>query len=429
MRRNDTFSCLHALSEISKQLADITSLLLKQRESGEYCPPSLMTRLTGQAIIDALGKNEWAGTPPQGQQPTPNKWDTPSTSLTLLLQHLLNSNAQLLDGLAQLKQGHAESECQFGIGMTWKGQKVKEELAALRLGYLGQELCHRQRSALQAVLQEVKEVQTCLREIDQALALLSSRVNDYQRAQVADLWDRLASRHDGACGYVAQIWMELFAEVGEDPEKARRSLADRITSDDGIQAWKTWQEEDWREVHNLLQGVVAFDGKCGPWFETGHHLGDAVFRLLDNRLAVPLSPQAWDDLYAGVDRLPPRVQRRLGTFFPAGYNDAHHLALQLAGTFRGICALLDGEEYGLDAVPKWDGTNLIYRNRRATIRVTKNTVIVPVLDELERNHWPDRRVALPSGLRGDVKQAVYNFNKQYRLVRLTLVGGEVGWRP
>jgi hypothetical protein len=83
------------------------------------------------------------------------------------------------------------------------------------------------------------------------------------------------------------------------------------------------------------------------------------------------------------------VQRRLGVFFPERYNDAHNLGLQLAGTFTGICSLLEREEYGLDVVPKWDGTTLVYRNRRAAVRVTKNTVIVPVLDELERQGWPD----------------------------------------
>jgi hypothetical protein len=223
--------------------------------------------------------------------------------------------------------------------------------------------------------------------------------------------------------------MDVFAEVGEDPKEARRQLSGRIIADDGIQAWKNWQDDDWREVQSLLQGIVAFDGKCGPWFEIGDHLGDTVFQLLDNRLTVPLSPLAWDYLYAGVDRLPPRVQRRLGVFFPAGYNGAHHLARQLAGTFRGICTLLDKEEDGLDAVPKWDGTNLVYRNRRAKVRLTRNSVIVPVLDELQRKEWPEKPVALPAGIKGEVKQAIYHFNRQYGIVRLTLAGGEVGWRP
>jgi hypothetical protein len=123
------------------------------------------------------------------------------------------------------------------------------------------------------------------------------------------------------------------------------------------------------------------------------------------------------------------VQRRLDVFFPRGYNDAHHLGRQLAGTFQGLCNLLFGEEYGLDVVPKWDGTTLVYRNRRAVVRMTENSVIVPVLDVLERNHWPEKPVALPVGLKGYVTQAIYHFNRQYRLVRLKLVGGKVGWRP
>jgi len=306
---------------------------------------------------------------------------------------------------------------------------MKEELAALQLGYLGQELRSRQQSAWHGVLHTVKEVEPCLHEIDEALSLLSRRMNDYQRAQVVEVWERVVARHNGACRHLAQVWMDLFAQVGEDPEEARRRLADCIVSDETMEAWKTWQEEDWREVHYLLQGIVAFDEKCGPWFDIGDHLGDVVFQLLDSRLAVPLSPQQWDYLYAGVDRLPLRVQRRLGVFFPQGYNDAHHLARQLAGTFHGICNLLAGEDHGLDAVRKWDGTNLVYRNRREMLRVTRNSVIVPVLDELERQKWPEKPVALPPGVKGDVKQAIYNFNRQYQVVRLSLAASQVGWRP
>jgi hypothetical protein len=254
-------------------------------------------------------------------------------------------------------------------------------------------------------------------------------MNNYQRAQVVDLWDRVASRHEGTTRHLAQLWLDAIAQAGENAVEARRLLAASVSGGDEMKAWKTWQHDDWREVHSLLEGILAFDAKCGPWFEMGCHLGDTVFQLLDNRLAVPLTTQAWDYLYSGVDKLPPRVQRRLRVFFSKGYNDAHHLVCQLAATFGGICSLLDGEEYGLDAVPKWDGTNLVYRNRRATIRVTRNSVIAPVLNELEREAWPEKPVPLPRALKGDVKQAIYNFNRRYLVVTLSLVGGEVRWRP
>jgi hypothetical protein len=313
--------------------------------------------------------------------------------------------------------------------MTWKGQKVKEELTALRIGYLGQELRHRQRSVFQGVVHKVTEVQPCLDEIDRGLALLSSRMNGYQRAQVVEIWDRVAARHEGASCHLAQLWVDAIAQDGEDAVEARRLLAAWVSGGDEMKAWMTWQDEDWREVHSLLEGIVAFDGKCGPWFEIGDHLGDTVFRLLDNRLAVPLTPQKWDYLYSGVDKLPPRVQRCLGVHFPSRYKNAHHLVCQLEGTFGGICNLLEGEKYGLDTVPKWDGINLVYRNRRALIRVTRNSVIVPVLNELERQAWPWKPVALPPGFKGDVKQAIHNFNKQYQVVRLSWVGDKVCWRP
>jgi len=306
---------------------------------------------------------------------------------------------------------------------------MKEELAALRLGYLAQELRYRQRTVWSGILYQVKDVDACLHEIHQSLCLLSSRMNDFQRAEVVALRDRVAARHDGACRHLVQIWIELFAQVGEDPKEANRQLPGRVSSDEATEGWNNWQEEDWREVQNLLQAVVGIEGQCGPWFAFGNNLGDVVFQLLENRLSVPLLPQHWDYLYAGVDKLPPRIQRRLNVFFPQGYNGAHHLALQLASTFQGLCNLLAGEEYGLDAVPRFDGVNLTFRNRQVTMRVLskKTSVMVPILNELERLGWPESGTSLPPGLKGDVKQAIYNFNKEYDIVRLTFVGGKVRW--
>jgi hypothetical protein len=66
-----------------------------------------------------------------------------------------------------------------------------------------------------------------------------------------------------------------------------------------------------------------------------------------------------------------------------------------------------------------------YRGRQATIKRQANSVISPVLDGFEKRGWPDV-MTLPSGLEGDVKQAVYHFNK-LGIVRLSQDGSMVRW--
>jgi hypothetical protein len=41
----------------------------------------------------------------------------------------------------------------------------------------------------------------------------------------------------------------------------------------------------------------------------------------------------------------------------------------------------------------------------------------------------EKPVALPHTVIGDVKQAIYHFNKQYQVVKLSFPASMVGWRP
>jgi len=64
MRRKDqSCPCLETLSEISKQVAELRSLLLKFTNAHAQPPALLLARLNGteQAILDTLGSNEWTG--------------------------------------------------------------------------------------------------------------------------------------------------------------------------------------------------------------------------------------------------------------------------------------------------------------------------------------------------------------------------------
>ena len=226
----------------------------------------------------------------------------------------------------------------------------------MRLGYLGQELRARQRTVWAGKPLEVRAVRNCLQEIERTLHMLGARLACYQGATFAGLRDRVSARHDGASGHLVQMWMETLDELHFSATDALRELPGRVSSDSAIRAWSIWQDEGWEEINSLLRGVMGSDLR--PWFVTGDHLGDMVFQLVDNRLAPPLSPQHWDYLYEGVDRLPEPIRGRVESTFPRGYRSITHLGLQFVSTFDQLCVLLAEEG---PQVPYWDGQALWFQ--------------------------------------------------------------------
>jgi hypothetical protein len=97
-----------------------------------------------------------------------------------------------------------------------------------------------------------------------------------------------------------------------------------------------------------------------PWFVTGDHLGDIVFRLESDRLTVPLLRQHWDYLYEGVDQLPEPIRCRVEDTFPYGYRSGTDLCLQLVNTFERLCNILAEQRR---SVPYWDGEALWFQGR------------------------------------------------------------------
>lgn len=222
---------------------------------------------------------------------------------------------------------------------------MKPELAALRLGYLSQELRARQHSVVtEDDLLKIKEVQPCLVELNRTLNMLGSRLSGYHRTAFVELKQRLAASH-------------------EDQFEERISLLDQAGALPGEPQRCALQDDHWADLQSLLQGVSEPDNAFGSWFVIGDHLGDVVFQLLENKLTVPLPPKQWDYLYEGVDRLPEPLRMRVETTFPVGYNSGAHLGLQLVTTFNSLCALLAEEDH---KEPYWDASvgKLWYSRRR-----------------------------------------------------------------
>jgi hypothetical protein len=181
----------------------------------------------------------------------------------------------------------------------------------------------------------------------------------------------------------------------------------------------------WADLRSMLAAVVGAEARLAAWFDIGDRLADVSWQAFEGRETLPLPAGRWDYVYAGVDRLSARERRIIGPFFPAGYNDGPHLACQLLGTYEGLCGLLEHNEDHITSVPQWDGAAISYRGRRAVLRRQHNSVMCPILTAFERHGWPDS-IPLPGGLKGDVKQAVYNFNK-LGVIRLHREGDELRW--
>jgi hypothetical protein len=226
-------------------------------------------------------------------------------------------------------------------------------------------------------------------------------MNNYQRSTIVELWRR------------------LYDSLSIAPERLLRCA--NVTGS----ILKMRQQELWNDLRAMLAAIIAGQPRLGAWFDIGDRLADISWQVNEGRLPLPLTPQQWDFLYSVVDRLSRRERRIIRPFFPAGYNDGLHLACQLVGTYRGLCGLLQSVGDDILAVPKWNGMAICYRGRQAVMKRQANSVIIPILDEFEKAGWPEH-LLLPKSLDGDVKQAVYHFNK-LGVVRLSQDGAGVRW--
>jgi hypothetical protein len=268
---------------------------------------------------------------------------------------------------------------------------MSDALAALRLGFLSRQIRNCQKEP------DLAGVTTVLKQTDRALHGLSNRMNGYQRSTVVELWKRLYDSHS----------------------VVRRRLLDGLS-----EMLKKRQQELWSDLRALLAAIIAKEQRLTAWFDIGDRLADVSAQLYEGQLAVPLSDRQWDYLYLGVDRLSNRQRPSVRLFFPTGYNDSLHLACQLIGTYSGLCSLLQSPD-NITAIPRWSGTTISYRGRQATIKRQYNSVIIPILDEFEKLGWPDN-VVVPPDLDGEVKQAIYYFNK-LDVIRLSSHGDLISW--
>jgi hypothetical protein len=290
---------------------------------------------------------------------------------------------------------------------------MSPELAAVQGGYFIQALGYHQRSAWGKRALRPQLVEACLTRLNDVVLTLSDRLNDYQSSMLRDLMTRIPERHDVAEEFVAQLFVDTIQEGGD-----LKLFRQRLDTSGDINVFREWQRQDWQQLHDLFEVLMKPEA---PWFLIGDRLGDTIYALIAGTVQAPLSPPAWDDLYRGVQMLPPRLQSQVAVHFPRriGIASPVRLGCQLRSSYGGLCEALKTPETFF-AVPHWDQVTLSFRGRTCSPRHQSNSVIIPILDEFERQKWRDT-IDLPSSVKGDAKQAIYNFNQSW-VIQLHMIG-------
>jgi hypothetical protein len=305
------------------------------------------------------------------------------------------------------------------------GETMKPGVAALRLGFLARQLWFKQLSVWAKHIPDKEDVRPCISQIDACVLALSNLVNDYQRATLAEILERIADRQLGAAECLGEILNEELKK-DHDTKKALARLAKRTLSDKIIAPWRKWQREDWKALRTLLNTLFRADPRLAAWFEVGDHFADILNQLRLLELVAPLSDESKAYLCSGIDRLSDYEQRRVRPLLQ--FDNADHLLLgeEMCQTFTRLCALLMAHEEDLVSKPKWNGSVLEFHNERMPIKLQANNVITVILDQFESKEWVGT-VTLPPKIEGDITQALFYFNKKCPFMRLTRTREKVSW--
>lgn len=305
---------------------------------------------------------------------------------------------------------------------------MSHALAALRLGYLSHKFRWVQDRIWSKHSLTTPDVEPVIHGIDQCFLGLSHRMIAYERSVVLGLKKRLIACHYEASTHCGDLMLEVIKQPCESSALSRQHWRERVNQHPATGAFKKFQQQNWSAVRTIMTNVIGDDPRLCAWFETGDHLGEAIFGLLEEQMPCPFTRDQWDRLYSGVGRLAQDLQDRLQPLFPASYKSRHHLACQLQETYRALCtfAATRLETEGM-ARPTWDGAMISWCDQTGRIRRQQNSVIIGLLDEFERLNWSSP-IPIPTDLEGDFKQAIYHFN-QMGVLRLSLTGRLVSWAP
>jgi hypothetical protein len=268
--------------------------------------------------------------------------------------------------------------------------------SALQLGYLPWQVKWCQETLWRDRPTEITEVDGLLEEIDFALPALADRITSHQRSEVAKLLKRIRQRHQ----HVANRNSAHYFSILRIKDRKRIQLRyHEYLMDETNHRFREWQKDDCRNLRSILETIVRADRRLQAYCEIGNHLGKGIDVL--KRESGSLSEEELAYIFSGMKKLPLREQIEVGRIIESTGNDMISVAKQVKTMGR----FLKIHEKDLVATPKWDGKTITYRGHSEQIRVQENGIMAIILDEAEKQKWPDA-IRLPPELAAKKRKVV-----------------------
>lgn len=211
-------------------------------------------------------------------------------------------------------------------------------------------------------------------------------------------------------------------DLGKNKKRASKNVVDLEKAWDAIcQRWEKekgtpepcWDETTLGIAKALAMGQTEIAVDLPECFETvfgNHEWGEALYKV-----------QVW---LHQQRQLFPTIKITLSEEDMSGLSEDTVLSVmeetqekidRLTEELRHYQTIL---EIASEIKPFYVDGSILFRGKRHFLKMQSNSVIPPILEELQRLGWPETPIQLPPDLEGNIKQAIYLFNKSQILIRL-----------
>ena len=291
--------------------------------------------------------------------------------------------------------------------------------AAMRIGFLIQLLNHELSEMWVAPLMEMKDPDATVDELDELSTHLSNRFSDFARSQYAEVRESIVATISLA-REIRKSWMQRTALL------TRNELKQLVSEDSSAQELTRLQRRHLKTLRTILTNIVDTDLRLKTWFELGDELGKLIYQLVRGEIPIPKPSTELLSLKLILRKLKPYIRTQVEPLLPhpREYQSAIHLASELSDAYRGLQRLV--ECLAPMAIPFWNGRTIRLRDAEYPVRLQRNSVLPPILDEFQRRGWPPF-ISLPESVKGDVTQALSNFRQKNKVIDFSESGDQVSW--
>ena len=301
---------------------------------------------------------------------------------------------------------------------------------ALRMGFASQELAYVQQHVWDATrmwdeeAMDRTDVVDIMATLSEVLIGLRAYLSDFQAEEFGKIRTRTIGRHEIATEYLDKMFDDA---VDQAPtyEDAKALFVNNLKQGTTVDGWKTWQKEDWTCICDLMMVALRGDQRLVAWFQIGERSAKALFDTFSRKSTPPDFDLA--HIYAPMNILRGEERRAAQGLIPYHYSDAFDLVITLWGTFNALCKLLDEHESDLLAVPQWDGSDLVFRGKRASVSVWAGSATSIILTLFQEKGWPDTITVPATSAAGvQIKNARFELNKK-GILKFSQNGFSISW--